>query len=78
MAFVKEMLEEYFERGFLRFPNTPVSATDLDQELGIAEGRLRERLLHRLACAYVDGEFAGREDGLALAAELLETPFEEL
>ena len=73
-AFVIEMLEEYFERGFLRFPNTPVSAIDLDQELGIGEGRLRERLLHRLTCMYVDGEFEGREDGLALASELLETP----
>lgn len=77
-AFVVEMLEEYFERGFLRFPNTPVSATDLDQELGIGEGRLRERLLHRLTCLYVDGEFQGREDGLVLAAELLETPLSEL
>ena len=77
-AFVMEMLEEYFERGFLRFPNTPVSAIDLDQELGIGEGRLRERLLHRLTCMYVDGEFEGREDGLVLASELLETPLSDL
>ena len=78
LAFAKEMLEEFFERGFLRFPNLPVSAVDLDQELGIAEGRLRERLLGRLTRAYVDGEFEGREDGLVLASELLEMPFAEL
>jgi predicted component of type VI protein secretion system len=78
LAFVQEMLEEFFERGFLRFPNTPVSAVDLSQELGIGEGRMRERLLHRLTCAYVDGEFQGREDGLALATELLESPLSEL
>lgn len=78
LAFAREMLEEYFGRGFLRFPNTPVSAIDLDQELGIGDARLRERLLHRLTCFYVDGEFQGREDGLALAAELLETPLSEL
>lgn len=77
-AFVLEMLEEFFERGFLRFPNTPVSSVDLDQELGVPEGRLRERLLHQLTCLYVDGEFQGREDGLSVASELMETPLHEL
>ena len=76
--FVGEMLEEFFERGFLRFPNNPVSVVDLDQELGIGAGRLREKLAHRLTCAYVDGEFEGREDGLAYASELLELSFDEL
>lgn len=72
--FVKEMLEEYFEQGFLRFPTCPVSAVDLQCELGVTEPGLRERALARLTEAYVDGEFEGREDGLMWAAELLETP----
>lgn len=78
MAFVMEMLEEFFERGFLRYPNTPVSAVDLSLELGIGEGRLRERMLHQLSCMYVDGEFHGREDGLVLASELMESPLADL
>ncbi len=71
--FVLEMLEEYFTQGFLKAPNLPVSATDLEMELGLTEGRMRQRLLRRLACDYVDGEFQGREDGLAWACELLDS-----
>ncbi len=69
--FVNEMLEEFFERGFLRFPTVPVSATDLDTELGITDPSLREKLLRRLTDAYLDGEFQGREDGLMVASELV-------
>jgi hypothetical protein len=59
--FVDEMLEEYFEQGFLRFPTTPVSSADLEYELGVTEARVRERLLDRLTEGYVDGDFGGRE-----------------
>lgn len=72
-TFALEMLEEYFEHGFLRHPNTPVTATDLEWELGIREGSSRRELLKQLTSLYVDGEFQGREDGLAVAAELWET-----
>lgn len=74
MVFVQEMLAEYFEGGFLRFPNMPVSAVDLEIELGLRQDSLRRELLHALTCLYVDGEFQGREDGLVLAAEMLESP----
>lgn len=69
--FVAEMLEEFFDQGFLRFPTVPVSVTDLDTELGITDPRLRERLFRRLTDAYIDGEFQGREDGLVMASELM-------
>ncbi len=71
--FVTEMLEEYFTQGFLKTPNLPVSATDLEMELGLTEEKTRERLLSRLTCDYVDGEFQGREDGLAWACELMDS-----
>lgn len=71
-AFVEEMLEIYFQRGFLRFPTLPVSAVDLEMEFGLTDLKLRSRLLERLTEDYVDGEFQGREDGLSRAAELLE------
>lgn len=74
LGFVQEMLEEYFEHGFLRFPTCPVSAVDLQYELGVTEPSLRERLLARLTEAYVDAEFDGREDGLMWASELLDRP----
>ncbi len=75
--FVREMLEQYFEGGFLRFPTPPISAIDLAEELGLEEGKVRQALLERLTEAYVDGEFVGREDGLMWAADLLESPFQE-
>ena len=74
--FVQELMEEYFEHGFLRFPNNPVTSVDLELELGITDSVLRRRLVAVLTEAYVDGEFEGREDGLMFAAELLETPHE--
>lgn len=72
--FVRELLEEHFEHGFLRFPNNPVTSVDLELELGITDSVLRRRMIAVLTEAYVDGEFAGREDGLMFAAELLEAP----
>lgn len=71
--FVSEMLEEYFTQGFLKAPNVPVSIVDLEVELGLEAGPPRDRLLRRLTCDYVDGEFQGREEGLAWASELLDS-----
>lgn len=76
-TFVEELLLEYFDRGPLRFPRPPVTSLDLEQELGVTETRLKERLLDRLTEGYVDGEFGGREEGLMLASELLDRPFRE-
>lgn len=72
-VFVMEMLEEYFTQGFLKAPNVPVSPVDLETELGLEAGALRDRMIWRLTCDYVDGEFQGREDGLAWACELLDS-----
>ena len=71
--FVKEMLEEYFTQGFLKTPNLPVSPVDLQTELGLEAGALRDRMIWQLTCDYVDGGFQGREDGLAWACELLDS-----
>jgi predicted nucleotidyltransferase len=76
MIFAREMLEEFFGDGFLRCPNLPVSSTDLIMEFGVEESVLSCKMLERLTLDYLDGEFEGREDGLARAAELLETPAE--
>lgn len=72
--FVEEMLREFFERGFLRFPNLPVGSVDLRMEYGVEDSSLCARMLEQLTADYLDGEFQGREDGLARAAELLEAP----
>ncbi len=72
-AWVAEMLEEFFSGGFLATAVVPVSAQDLESELGIKPGRLRRNLREELQDAYIDGEFDSREDGLNLAAELLST-----
>ncbi|MFA7479240.1 MAG: HD domain-containing protein [Vulcanimicrobiota bacterium] len=74
--FVKEMLAEFFGHGFLRFPNLPISSVDLQTEFGVEQSELSCRMLERLTLDYIDGEFQGKEDGLARAAELLETPSE--
>ncbi|MCA9779581.1 MAG: HD domain-containing protein [Candidatus Eremiobacteraeota bacterium] len=74
LIFVQEMLGEFFDHGFLRFPNLPVSSMDLQTEFGVEESVLSCRMLEQLTLDYVDGEFQGREDGLARAAELLEAP----
>lgn len=71
--FVLEMLQEHFTTGFLKAPNTPVSPVDLETELGLEAGSLRDRLMERLTCDYIDGEFLGREDGLAWACEILDS-----
>ena len=47
---------------------------DLQTEFGVEESVLSCRMLEQLTLDYVDGEFQGREDGLARAAELLEAP----
>jgi putative nucleotidyltransferase with HDIG domain len=74
--FAREMSDEFFSDGFLRRPNLPVSSTDLAMEFGVEESVLACKMLERLMLDYVDGEFQGREDGLARASELLETPAE--
>jgi poly(A) polymerase len=74
--FVREMLEEYFQGGFLKNPNLPVSSIDLEVELGIVDPKKRDTLLERLLCDYIDGEFQGREDGLVWASELEQAPLE--
>jgi predicted nucleotidyltransferase len=74
--FVREMLEEYFSRGFLRCPTVPVSLVDLAAEFGVVEVELAIRLMERLTEEYIDGMFEGREDGLSRASELLETSCE--
>lgn len=71
-TFVEEMLGVFFQRGFLRFPTLPVSEIDLETEFGLSEPEMRSRLLERLLYEYLDGEFQGREDGLELAAGLLD------
>ena len=76
IIFAQEMAEEYFDEGFLKQPNLPVSSTDLSMEFGVEESILCRRLLERLTVDYLDGDFAGKEDGLARASELLETPAE--
>ncbi len=76
LIFVQEMLGEFFEHGFLRFPNLPVSSMDLQTEFGVEESVLSCRMLEQLTLDYLDGEFQGKEDGLARAAELLEAPAE--
>lgn len=76
VCFCTEMLEEYFSSGFLRYPNLPVSATDLQTELGLTDPGLVKRLISSLMVAYVDEEFQGREDGLAWAADFLNCPAE--
>ena len=76
LVFVREMMEVYFQRGFLRFPTLPVSAVDLEMEFGLSDVKLKSRLLERLTEDYVDGEFEGREDGLSWAAELLDAAAE--
>ena len=76
LIFVQEMLGEFFEHGFLRFPNLPVSSMDLQTEFGVEESVLSCKMLEQLTLDYLDGEFQGKEDGLARAAELLEAPAE--
>ena len=76
LIFVQEMLGEFFEHGFLRFPNLPVSSMDLQTEFGVEESELSCRMLEQLTLDYLDGEFQGKEDGLARAAELLGAPAE--
>jgi len=76
LTFVEEMMEEYFDHGFLRSPAVPVSSTDLEQEFGVTDAKLRAKLLEQLTEDYLDGEFQGREDGLSWASDLLETATE--
>lgn len=76
LAFVLEMLDEFFNHGFLRFPNLPVSSVDLETEFGLQDPKLIARLLERLTRDYIDCYFQGREDGLCVASELLERPAE--
>ena len=76
LIFVQEMLGEFFDHGFLRFPNLPVSSMDLQTEFGVEESVLSCKMLEQLTLDYLDGEFQGKEDGLARAAELLEAPAE--
>lgn len=71
--FVKVVLREFFERGFYRFPNVPVSKVDLEIELGVRDEKTLERLSQRLTLDYVERLYHGREDGLDLAAEYLHT-----
>jgi hypothetical protein len=69
--FVDFLLEEHFEGGFLANPVVPIHSDDLHDDFGHIEAKLLRRLEHELLDAYLDGEFEGKEDGLALAAELL-------
>ena len=73
---IREMLLEYFERGFLFAPTCPVGLMDLQMELGVTAPSFRRQIFRRLEEGYVAMEFSGREDGLERAAELLEMPVE--
>jgi hypothetical protein len=72
--FVRFLLEEFFEGGFLANPCLPVSVDDLVEELGLTQPKAQARLLASLMDSFVDGEFESREEGLSLASELLSSP----
>ncbi len=72
--FVRFLLEQFFESGFLVNPILPVTADDLTEQFGVIDRRDLTRLRDALMDAFVDGEFESREEGLALAAEILATP----
>lgn len=76
LQFVIFLLEQYFEGGFLANPTLPVSAEDLEEQLGSIEAKTLDRLLASLMDAYVDGEFESREEGLSLASDFLDNPFQ--
>ena len=72
--FAHFLLEEYFDNGFLANPTVPVSVDDLTEQFGTLDAKTQSRLQDWLMAAFVDGDFEGREEGLALAAEFLCNP----